>query len=250
MPILLHQLLMFIAMFVAFFVCGFVAVGRRGALVAAGVPEWLVWGSPFLAVFGSTLLFFLIPARCPGCGWPVAFLRFTEKLMYRCARCRHIHLTMWGASRKDARSPGYSRVWLPALRPARSNEQRITFSGHLIRPSTLLLVISPTPTPGKKAELEMSVEACLINEQGETLLRVEGPLKEWGPEPWWTSLRSSLGLRHPEWRDVAVRGVDWFALEIRIHNAGPDGQFQTLRPALEFLHFGGASRFVGPRGGG
>ena len=42
MPILLHQLLMVVTMFVAFFLCGYVALDRKDAWVASGVPEWLV----------------------------------------------------------------------------------------------------------------------------------------------------------------------------------------------------------------
>ena len=46
MPVILHQFLMIVTMLVAFFVCGFVAWDSGDALVAAGVPEWLVWVSP------------------------------------------------------------------------------------------------------------------------------------------------------------------------------------------------------------
>jgi len=172
MPIVLHQLLMIVTMFVAFFVCGFFAVDRRGALVAAGVPEWLVWASPLLAFFASPLLFSLIPARCPGCHWPVAFLRLSEQLMYRCAECRHLHLTMW-RGRSQTRVPEYTRVWLPPLRLIELNQQqRVTLSGRVDRPCTLLLLMSPA-TPRAKSELNITVEACLTNEHGETLLRVE-----------------------------------------------------------------------------
>ena len=247
MPIILHQLLMIVTMFVTFFVCGFVGWDRRDALMAAGVPEWLLWVSPLLAVFGSALLFALIPARCPGCGWPVAFLRLSEQLMYRCARCRHIHLTMW-RNRTQATGPEYNRVWLPPMRATQPHQQRITFSGDTNRPCTLLLVMSPAPAFRAKLELTMSVDACLTNEQGEVLLRVEGPLKEWDSEPWFHFWRPTIAFRHPEWRDVALRGVDRFALEIHVHNTECDGRSRTLRLALEFLHFGAASRSIGPHG--
>lgn len=247
MPIVLHQFLMIVTSFVGFFVCGFVVVfARKDALVAAGVPEWLVWTAPLLAFFASPLLFRFIPASCPGCRWPVAFLRLSEQLMYRCARCRHIHLTVWRGGKTYG--PEYTRVWLPPLRLIELNQQqRVTLSGRLHRPCTLLLLITPVE-PHAKSELNITVEASLTNEHGETLLRVEGTLKEWDSEPWCLTLRPTLGLRHPEWRDVAIRGVDRLALEIRVDNSGSDGQFRTLRPALEFLHGGPASRFVGPHG--
>jgi hypothetical protein len=154
---------------------------------------------------------------------------------------------MWRARTQDS-VPQYNRIWLPALRATQAHQQQITFSGHTNQPCTLLLVMSPAPAPGAKSELTMSVEACLTNEQGETLLRVEGPLKEWDSEPWFHFWRTNRAFRHPEWRDVALCGLDRFALEIRVHNAECDGRSQTLRPALEFLHFGAASRSIGPHG--
>ena len=120
-----------------------------------------------------------------------------------------------------------------------SGEHRVTFSGQANLPSTLVLVIRPAPPPGTESELKMSVEACLTDERGETLLRVEGPLKEWEAEQLWLPWRTDLALRHPDWKDVLLHGTGNFTLEINLSELHLQGRSLVIRPTLEFRQFSG-----------
>ena len=236
MPIALHLVLMILGLFAGLFSIPLLGMAWEEGFVAAGNPAWVLYALLFVVgLLGPVLLFCLIPVICRGCGWPIAFLWPGEPWIYRCRSCRHVHRARGPYGSGEYQRP--TRLW--PFRLDDSSVHRVTLSGHVDSPSTLVLCIRPAPPRGPESELKVSIEACLTIEQGETLLRVEGPLEEWEAEQSFVPWRTDLTLRHPQWRDIAMRGIDHFALEIRVRIANPDGRSRTLRPTLEFQRVGG-----------
>ena len=239
MPVGIHIFLMFVTLVVAFFIGGIVGWEWREELQEAGLPHWGV--SPFVGLFGAVLFFRLMPARCPGCGWPVAFLRFGEKLMYRCRKCQHVHCTIWGGkSNRMSAGPYRTRARILRFPLDEPGRHRVTFSGHVNRPCTLVLCVRPAPPRGAASELETKIEAHVTNEQGETRARAADLVKDWDSErvhyPW----RTVLELRHTDWHDIALPGSGTFALELTVSQVDPKGRSMNVQAALDFLH--GAAR--------
>jgi hypothetical protein len=239
MPITLHLFLMILTMFVGFFVGAFLGWEWKNDLGAADWSSWIVFlALPFVGLFGAIPLFSLIPVRCPGCGWPVAFLWPGETWIYRCLSCRHVHCTCWPGRESDY-GPYRSKMRLSQFPLDESSVYRVTFSGHVYRPSTLVVRIRPAPPPDVESELTTQLEARVTHEQGATLAHAAGTVKQWESKrisyPW----RADLELWHPDWKDVPLHGTGNFTLEFSLSEVHLQGRSLMIRPALEFLQFSG-----------
>lgn len=93
MPIIFHLSLMIPTMLVVFVAGGYYGIVHRDALLKAGLPEWSLIAIPLLGLYGSLILFHLIPVRCPNCRLPLASARWLQNLIYRCWKCGHVHHT-------------------------------------------------------------------------------------------------------------------------------------------------------------
>ncbi len=239
MPITLHLFLMILTSFVGFFVGGFLGLEWKDNLAEADWTSWVVFlALPFVGAFGAIPLFSLIPVRCPGCGRSVAFLWPGETWIYHCLSCRHVHCT--GLPGREAKYGSYrTTIRLSQFPLDESGVHRVTFSGRVYRPSTLVLRIRPAPPPAVESELTTRIEVRVTNEQGTTVAHAAGQVKLWeskqGGYPWSTALE----LRHPDWKDILLHGTGNFTLEFNLSGVDPQCRSLVIRPVLELQQFSG-----------
>lgn len=229
MPVALHIVLMFLMIIAGFFAGGIYGFEHREAFVEAGYPRMTYALFPMLGLFGAMILTHVLPVRCPHCRWPAMTARFVKYLYYRCWKCGHVHNTPIRAGK--AGSPVLSRqLSLGELHLPEQRDSELTFSGYLRRPCTLRLGVSPPPCEQLNADLDVE----LVDEQGQSLVRIDQPAGNWEANEEYWPWGNSLWLSHNDWRDWRLSGGGVYTLRIRIRDGEAALSPSKLKVSLQF----------------